>query len=359
MSDGTLWFKAEDLDGLGRALFEAEGVPPGDAAIKSDCLVSANLRGVDSHGVARIPIYLKRLRSGLCKARPDIQVRRLTPVSALVDGDDGLGPVVSTRGMAECIAMAKQTGIGVVGIRRSTHFGMAAYYVLQALEADLVSFVFTNASRGMPAWGSIDPFLGTNPFAAGVPGGESGMPYLLDMATSVVARGKIRLAAQRGEAIPAGWALGPDGLPTTDGKEAMRGVVLPLAGYKGSGLAVLMDLLGGVMTGAAFAGLIRSAYNDWDAPQNTGHFFMCMRPDLFMPMAEFRMRMDVFVRRMKALRRTPDCAEILMPGEPETRKEAERRRTGIPLRPEPLAALAAEAEAGRITMPAGRAAPLG
>src|SRR5947207_765104 len=236
-----------------RRLVAAHDVPEDDAEIVARCLVQADLRGVDTHGAVRLPGYLDRVRRGLIKARPNIEVRRVTPVAASVDGDDGFGFVVATRAMAEAIDMAKGFGIGIASARRSTHFGMAASYILQALDQGFVALVFSNASPAMPPWGGREALLGTNPFAAGVPGGDGGA-YLLDMSPAVAARGKIRRAQRRGETIPISYALDPDGHPATDPAKALKGVVLPIGGAKGSGLAMLMDIFGGVLSGAAFAG---------------------------------------------------------------------------------------------------------
>jgi LDH2 family malate/lactate/ureidoglycolate dehydrogenase len=277
----------------------------------------------------RLPGYLDRIRKGLVDPKPELSTSRVTPVAAALDGRNGLGFVVGTRAMAEAVAMARESGLGVVAVRRSTHFGMAATYVLQALEAGMVSLVFTNASRAMPPWGAREPLLGTSPLAAGVPGGKLA-PFVLDMSPSIAARGKIRIAEKRGEKIPLGWALDGEGRPTTDPTAALAGVVLPIGGPKGSGLAMMMDIFGGVLSGAAYAGDVGDQYKAFDRPQDVGHFFLAMRPDLFVPMDEVRARMDTLVARVKACPRAEGVDEILMPGEIESRLAATRARTGIP-----------------------------
>jgi LDH2 family malate/lactate/ureidoglycolate dehydrogenase len=217
----------------------------------------------------------------------------------------------------------------VVSVRRSTHFGMAATYVLQALDAGLFSLVFSNASPAMPPWGGRTGLLGTNPFAAGAPAGSE-PPFLLDMSPAVAARGKIRRAARRGEKIPLGYALDADGRPTTDPKAALGGVVQPIGTYKGSGIAMLMDIFGGVISGAAFAGDVGDQYKAFDRPQDVGHFFLAMKPDLFVPKGDYRARMDSLMQRVRACPTADGFDEVLVPGEPERRHEAERRRHGIP-----------------------------
>jgi L-2-hydroxycarboxylate dehydrogenase (NAD+) len=352
------YIAADSLREFGTVIFERLGLPGPDAAVVADCLVQANLRGLDSHGVARIPIYAKRLRLGLVNPRPDLQVKRVAPGAAQLDGDDGMGMVVGTRAMTEAMALAREAGIGVVGVRRSTHYGMAAYYVLQAVAADCIGFAFTNSSPGMPPFGGRTPILGVNPLAVGVPAGRR-PAFVLDMAMSVMARGKLRLAGMHGEAIPEGLGLDAQGRPTTDGMQVFGGgSVLPFGGAKGSGLAIWMEIMGGVLTGAAFAGEMRSLYEDFSGPQRIGHVFVAMRPDLFMPMAEFKQRMDTMIERLKASETADGFDEVLMPGEPEARRAAERRRTGLPLTSRVLASLQAEAEALNLAVPELAAAPL-
>jgi LDH2 family malate/lactate/ureidoglycolate dehydrogenase len=306
---------------------------------------------VETHGVVRLPHYLQRVRLGLIKMRPDIRITRVTPVAAAVDGDDGFGFVVATRAMDDVIAMAQTFGIGMAGVKRSNHFGMAASYVLQAMRAGFMSMVFTNASRSMPPWGGRDPVLGTSPFAAGAPGGKL-PPFVLDMAPAVVARGKIRLAAKRGEKIPEGWGLDREGRHTTDPEAVLDdGVVLPMGGPKGSALSMMMDIFGGVFTGSAFAGDVTNHTLEFTKPSDVGHFMLAIKPDLFMSRADFEARMDVLVGRVKGGRRADGIDEILVSGEPEARKQAERLRTGIALPRAELGALMQEAEKAGVAVP--------
>ncbi|HEX2255428.1 MAG TPA: Ldh family oxidoreductase [Afifellaceae bacterium] len=342
-SDDIIRIEAEAARRFVAELMRARGLPEADAAVVAACLVRADLRGVETHGIMRLPIYLERLERGLVNPKPRLELRRVTPVAAHLDGDDGLGFVVASRAMAESIDMAREHGLGLTAVRRSTHFGMAASYLLQAVEAGFIAFVFTNASPAMPPWGGRQPFLGTSPFAVGVPGGEGG-PFILDMAPSVAARGKIRRAARDGQPIPEGYALDPEGRPTTDAAAALQGVVLPIGGPKGAGLSMLMDILAGVLTGAAFAGHVGDQYKDRNRPQDVGHFLLALRPDLFVGTDAFRARMDELVGRVRAQPRAAGFDEILMPGEPEARLEARRLSEGIPYRRadlEPLAEAAA------------------
>ena len=258
--------------------------------------------------------------------------------------------MVATKAMAAAMDMAREFGVGVVSARRSTHFGMAACYTLQAMEAGFIAFVFTNASRAMPPWGGREAFLGTSPFAAAAPSGNE-LPFDLDMSPAVAARGKIRRAARRGEPIPLGYALDAQGRPTTDPNAALDGgVVLPIGGPKGSGISMLMDIMGGVISGAACAGDVGNQFLDYDRPQNVGHFFLAMKPDLFVPKDEYLKRMDTLVQRVHAIPTAEGVDEILMPGERERRLEATRRRTGLPYHPKEVAAL--QKEAAKAGLPA-------
>jgi L-2-hydroxycarboxylate dehydrogenase (NAD+) len=319
-----------ELTFVAERLLIAGGLREQDANTIAKDLVAANLRGLDSHGVSRIPMYLERIRKGVVKAQPNIKVKRITSAVAQVDGDDGMGFLAAHRAIEEAIALAAESGIGLVGVNRSTHYGMASLYVQQALDAGYIAMAYTNSSPALPVWGGRTAFLGASPFAAAVPGGEEA-PYVLDMAMTVIARGKIRLAATHGEEIPLGLALDKEGKPTTDAAKAFEGVCLPFGGAKGAALAMLMDLLAGVLTGANYGGDVKSLYFDHTEPQNVGHLFFVIKPDLFISKEEFENRMDTFVSRVKSLPKAEGFDEILMPGEPEERKTRERLESGIPL----------------------------
>ncbi|HLI30070.1 MAG TPA: Ldh family oxidoreductase [Terriglobia bacterium] len=357
MTEVKGFYSPAELTAFTRALFEHAGLNHKDAAIVAEGLIKANLRGIDSHGVSRIPMYLERLRRGVVNAKPNLSATRVADAAALVDGDNGMGFLAGRCAMDEAIALASNAGVGLVGVRRSTHFGMAALYVLQALEAGYIALAFTNSSPAIPVWGGRTAFLGASPFAAGVPGGTR-ESYVLDMAMTVIARGRIRLAALHGESIPEGLALDAEGKPTQDAKKAFEGVCLPFGGVKGAALGMLMDLLAGVLTGANYGGEVRSLYFDHSAPQNVGHLFIAIRPDLFMPRENFERRMDIFAQRVKNLPLAAGFDEILMPGEPEERTERLRRATGIPITDDVARELRAEAERATIPFPEPSSAPL-
>src|SRR6202158_2636430 len=271
---GPVCAKVEAAEVFGRRLLVAHGLSEADAAIVTGCLVRADLRGIDTPGLQFLPQYLDRGRRGLVNPKPNLVVERITPAVGALDGENGFGFVVATKAMAAAMDSAREFGVGVVSARRSTHFGMAACYTLQALEAGFISFVFTNASRAMPACGGREAFLGTSPFAAAAPSGQE-LPFDLDMSPAVAARGKIRRAARRGETIPLGYALDAQGRPTTDPNAALEGGVMqPIGGPKGSGLSMLMDVLCGVITGAGCAGDVGNQFLDFERPQDVGHFLL-------------------------------------------------------------------------------------
>jgi L-2-hydroxycarboxylate dehydrogenase (NAD+) len=346
----TQLFSATALQDYARAMFLSAGLSNRHAALVAGDLVKANLRGVDSHGVSRIPMYLERLNRGLVNPRPNVTVTKVAGAVAHVDGDNGMGFIASDVAMNTACDLAGEMGIGLVGVHRSTHFGMGACYALRAIERGYISLIFTNSSPAIPMWGGRTTFLGASPIAAGIPGGKH-PPYVMDMAMTVIARGKIRLAAMKGDPIPEGLALDVDGYPTTDASKAFEGVCLPFGGVKGSVLGTLMDLMSGVLTGANFGGDVKSLYFDHSEPQNVGHLFFAIKPDLFMSLTDFGARMDTFYERIKQLPRAAGVDEIMLPGEPEERREAQRRRDGIPVTDNVITDLTAEGEKVGVVFP--------
>lgn len=350
-SNDRLYIRAADLSQVAAGLLEKHGLPASDAQIVADCLVEADLRGVETHGVVRLTHYLHRIRLGLINPNPEITLDRRTPVAALMSGGEGFGFIVARRAMNEAIAMASTYGIGMISAHRSSHFGMAASYVLQAVEAGYMSMVFTNASASMPPWGGRDPILGTSPFAAGAPGGKL-PPFVLDMSVAVAARGKVRLAAKRGEAVPEGWGLDKHGRSTTDPQAILDdGVVLPVGGPKGSAIAMMMDIFSGVFSGSDFAGDVTNHTTEFTRPQDVGHFFLAIKPDLFMPMDRYADRMDHLTGKIKSSTPAEGHSEILVSGEPEARLEAKRRKSGIALPKAELDDIRVVAEEYRIPFP--------
>lgn len=309
------------------------GVSKESADIVSDHLVWADLMGISSHGVTRLGIYVKRLQTGLANAKPNIRIVRETPSMAVLDGDNGLGQVVGVKAVELAIEKANKVGVGVVGVRHTTHFGCAGYYALKAIEKDMIGVVMSNAPSTMAPWGARVPYLGTNPIAFGVPTKEF-PPILLDMATSIVARGKIILAAKEGKTIPEGWAVDPEGEFTTDPESALRGAVLPFGGPKGSGIALMIDIFSGILSGAEFGSHIGSLYDDFSKPQNVGNFMMVFNIENFCPVNEFKERIELMRQEIKSLPKAKGVDEILLPGELEFRRYVENKRNGLQLSPE-------------------------
>jgi L-2-hydroxycarboxylate dehydrogenase (NAD+) len=339
-------------------LLRQVNVPDGEAEITADVLVAADLRGIDSHGVARTRRYVQGLRDGVMKARPDIRVVHQTAVTALVDGDGGLGQVVGVKAMNLAVEKAMQSGAGFVAVRNSNHYGIAGYYSMMALERDLIGISMTNsAPLVVPTFGK-DAVLGTNPLSVAVPTGRE-RPVVLDMATSVVTRGKLEESERHGEPLLKGWATDSSGLDTTKPDEVLRnlkerlgGGILPLGGageelggHKGYGLALLVDILCGVLSGAGYAGSVYARdESGHPLPANIGHFFGALRIDAFRPLAGLRDSMDDLIRILRNSAKAEGQDRIFIHGEKEWEAADERKRLGIPLHPKVVRDLRALAE---------------
>jgi len=312
------------------SILVAHGIPSDRATIIAEALVLADLRGVDTHGINRLSGYLTRVKHKVVDPNPELAFVMVTPIVAHLDAKNTFGFIAGCMSIDKGIEMAQTFGFGIIGVKNSNHYGMAATYVLRAIEKGYGAMAFTNASRSMPAWGSKEPLLGTSPFCVGLPGGNRG-DFVLDMTPSVVARGKVRKAARRGESIPEGWMLDEHGAPTTDPEAALRGVVLPMGGPKGSGLAIMMDIFGGVLTGAAFAGGVNDQFKNLDEPQGLGHWFMVFKPEVFLGDKQTYMdRMDTLFQNIRDSEKAAGVDRIYTPGERSTNMEEERRRDGIP-----------------------------
>jgi LDH2 family malate/lactate/ureidoglycolate dehydrogenase len=309
---------------------EFVGVPANEAAIVADSLTKADARGLSSHGIVRLlPVYIYRLQIGSTRPKPNTRVVQSDSSAALIDGDAGAGQVVGYRAMEKAIEMARETGAGVVGVRNSSHFGTAAFFLEQATKVDMIGIAMTNAPSNMPPYGGREPYFGTNPLGIGLPC-QSERPVILDMSTSVVAKGKITMAYKNGEEeIPLGWAIDENGQPTRSTAAALRGAMLPMAGHKGAGLALIIDALCGVLTGAAFSKHIVSLYDEGERHQNVGHFFIAVNVETFVPAEIFKSRMDAFVQDIRAQPRQPGVERIYVPYEIEYEQEEKNRRLGI------------------------------
>jgi LDH2 family malate/lactate/ureidoglycolate dehydrogenase len=285
---------------------------------------------------------MARIREGVLDARASPSIRQVSPAVAQVDGHNGFGFLAAHKGMAAAIDMAKEIGIGMVSVKHSNHFGMSAWVVQQALDAGMMSLVFTNSSPALPVWGGKAKLMGVSPIACGAPAGK-GRPFIVDMAPSVAARGKIYKALRRGEQIPSDWALDKDGRQTHDPAAALEGVMLPMGGPKGSAIALMMDVFSGVLSGSAFAGHVTNPY-DPSRPADVGHFLVAIKPDLFMSIEEFKERMDYLYQRVVGSERMTGTDRIYFPGEIEDLNKEKRLKDGIPLVDAEIQALNKEAE---------------
>lgn len=313
-------------------LFVAQGMPADEAFLVADSLVDADLNGVDSHGVSRVPIYMKRLEEKVVEKACRIETEREFPGSLALNAHNSMGIVAGVRAMEMGIKKAKESGFVLVTVNHSNHFGTAAYFAKMALEHRMIGFAATNAPSTMAPWGGIQPYLGTNPFAVAIPAGRE-HPVVMDMATSVVAQGKIIMAAKKNEPIPAGWAITKDGRPTTDPAAALEGSVLPFGGPKGYAIALLIDILSGILSGATFGPHLNNMWNDFTHPQNVGHCFGALDIAKFTDPDQFLADMDRMIGEIKSAPAAQGVDEIFLPGEIERRKSEQRRSEGIPLTP--------------------------
>ncbi len=310
-------------------LLQKLGVPHQEAEVTADTLVSANLRGVDTHGVMRMTYYTAKLRSGVIKPKVDLTPIRETIATALLDGHDGIGQVISHRAMQIAIRKAKEAGIAYVSVRNSNHLGACAYYSMMALPHDMIGFVFTNASPRLAPTGGTERLFGNNPWSIAVPAGRQ-LPVVLDMANSVVAAGKIRVFQKDGKPIPEGWALDVDGVPTTDPEKALKGILLAIGGYKGYGITLIVDLLTGVLADSAYGPRVKGMEAENEVA-HIAHSFVALNLSAFDEVAAFKARMDSYIGEIKGSRKAKGSDTIYLPGELEFLRERERREKGIPL----------------------------
>lgn len=340
--DFALRVGASDLATFGAAVLEAEGVPEADASLLADSLVTAELWGHASHGLLRLPWYVARLRSGATERVTTPQVVRDQGAVAVLDGHHGIGQVVAARAVELGVERARRHGISGVAVRNSGHFGTAAYFTRRAAEAGCVAFLATNASPAMAPWGGRAKSIGTNPWSIAAPAGRHGV-VVMDLANTAVARGKVYLAAERGEAIPADWAAAADGTPTTDPAAAIEGLILPMAGPKGYVIAFMMDVLAGVLTGSAFGDAVAGPY-DPTRRSGAGHLLITIDIASMGEPSTFAARVEELVDRTQGGPLAAWADEILVPGQFEDQCRERLAADGIPLAPATWASLAALAE---------------
>ncbi len=333
-------FTEAALAGLASRALVGLGLAPRDAADAACILVLGELMGLATHGLGRIESYGERLDLGGIKARPDIRVERAAPAIARVDGDNGVGPLVGMRSLEAAMELARESGVGIAFARASNHFGPIAPYCLLAAEAGFASIVGSNATTTIAPWGGRDARVGNSPVGFCIPN-PGGRPVILDMALSVVARAKIRNAAKRGESIPPTWATDRDGAPTTDPKAALEGFLLPIGGYKGYGLALVVDLFAGLLSGAAYLTHVSSWSDSPGAPQDLGHFFFLVDASRLGPPEWLSERMRDFAAIVQDTPPADPASPVLLPGEIELDRLERHRRDGIVLDPALVARLEA------------------
>ena len=282
------------------------------ARICSEAIINAELVGAPTHGLSRLRMYCKRIKKKVINPKPKIKIKKISQSITHIDANNSIGFVAADIGIKEAISNAKKTGFGLVGIKNSGHYGLSGYYAEKAVKKNLISFIFTNAPPAIAPHGALKSLFGTNPICFGTPT-NSKIPFILDTSVSMINRGKIRVASRTGEKIPEGVALDEFGNPTTDAKKALKGVQLPIAGFRGSGLAWMVDILSGVFTGGNHGGKVKDPFDDFTGPQNIGHLFIVMKASIFVN--NYTKRIKENIKRIKKLPKLKGVKEILYPGQ--------------------------------------------
>jgi LDH2 family malate/lactate/ureidoglycolate dehydrogenase len=341
MSRMTL-VSVESLEKFCIAVLKRAGLSEQNAITLAESLSFADARGLAAHGVARLPEYLARVKAGVMNLEPTMDIEQDYPASALLNANNGPGQIAGVKAMEIAIRKARTNGVGLVGVKNSNHFGAAAFFAMRALKEDMIGLVLTNAAPSIAPYGAKVPLIGTNPITVAIPAATK-LPIVLDMSTSLVARGKIWLASLAGRKIPPGWALDKDGKPTDDPDAALNGGSLePIGGPKGSGLSLIIDLLCGVLTGTTLSGDVKLIM-DLAGPMNTSHLLMAINIGSFVKVEQFKKNIDEVILRIKALPSIQGPPAYL-PGEIEFNLAEKRRAEGIPFSADSLATLGELAE---------------
>ena len=283
------------------------------ATICAEALINAELVGAPSHGLSRLKMYCDRINHKIINPKPKIKIKKISQSISHIDANNSIGFVAADLAVKTAIINAKKTGIGLVAVKNSGHYGLSGYYAEQAVKKKLMVIIFTNAPPAVAPHGALKTLFGTNPICFGTPTGSK-IPFILDTSISMINRGKIRIAAREGTKIPEGVALDKFGKPTTDAKKALEGVQLPIAGFRGSGLAWMVDILSGVLTGGNHAGRVKDPFTDFSGPQNIGHLFFVLKPNLFVGNS-FNERIKDNIKTIKKLPKIIGVKEILYPGQ--------------------------------------------
>ena len=341
--NAELRVEAGRLIEFGAAVYASAGVPEADAQLLADTLVQADLWGHQSHGVLRLGWYLERIRNGVMKpiTQPEFVVD--AGAIAVIDGHDGVGQVLTRFATKEAIRRAKAHGIAAVGLRYSNHFGTCMYYTRMGALSGCVMLLTSNGGPAMAPWGGRRKIIGTNPWSVATPAGRHA-PFLMDMANTGVARGKIYLARQKRQTIPLGWALNAAGEPTTDPQEAIDGIILPMGEHKGYAIAMMVDVLSGVLTGSGFLSAVHSPYKTAEK-SNAGHLLIAIDIEAFQPLAQFGARMEQYISELKSVPLGKGYDEVYYPGELEAKNDLQNRKAGLSFPADTLADLARIARA--------------
>ena len=304
--------KINKLKTLIADIFVKHRLSKSHARICSEAIINAELVGAPAHGLSRLKMYCDRIKKKVINPKPKIKIKKISQSITHIDANNSIGFVAANIGIKEAISNAKKTGFGLVGIKNSGHYGLSGYYAEQAVKKNLISFIFTNAPPAIAPHGALKSLFGTNPICFGTPT-NSKIPFILDTSVSMINRGKIRVASITGKKIPEGVALDKFGKPTTDAKKALQGVQLPIAGFRGSGLAWMLDILSGVFTGGNHGGKVKDPFDDFSGPQNIGHLFIVMKANLFVN--NYNKRIKENIKRIKKLPKLKGVRKILYPGE--------------------------------------------
>jgi LDH2 family malate/lactate/ureidoglycolate dehydrogenase len=298
-----------------------------EAELVADCLVRAEMRGIDTHGVYFLKLLSDRIDAHMIHMPTPLKVIQEDNTTAIVDGGNGLGQVAAHRAMRMSIQKAKNFGVGITLVRNTNHIGILAFYTPMAAEEGMVGILMSNSAPSMSPWGGAEPFLGTNPISIAIPG-SSGSPVVLDMSSSVVARGKIRRAQRMKERIPLGWALDDTGSPTTDPVAALKGTLLPIGGPKGYGLALMIDVLAGLLSGSQYGPEVKTFHQPL-GPTGIGVFTMAIDIERFMPLHQFKDLMTSYAKSIKKTKKAREVSQIYLPGEIELEKEKQSLKEGV------------------------------
>ena len=293
-------------------IFNKYGINKNHAKICADALINAELVGSYGHGLSRLKMYCERIEKKLINPRPNFKIKKISQSISHIDADNSIGFVSADLAIKTAIKHAQNTGIGMVAVKKSGHYGLSGYYAEQAVKKNLITMIFTNAPPAVAPHGALKSLFGTNPICFGTPTGSK-IPFILDTSVSMINRGKIRVAARNNQKIPEGVALDKFGKPTTDAKKALKGVQLPIAGFRGSGLAWMVDILSGVVTGANHAGKVKDPFNDFSGPQNIGHLFITFKANLFQK--NYNQRIKDNIKIIKRLPKIKGIKEIMYPGQ--------------------------------------------